>query len=174
MNHCLQEEALWLLSEGSGSEKTRTHVANCAQCTERLQQLTSDVQVLSHVLQEAPPQVVVTRSQRALAWGWISLAAACVATFALVWSLAPPREPIPRRMNAAPVMQNEEMVNVLEKEVYSALFTNDDLDVAEFPSRMSTLTYVQAALDGGWPCERGPLPQRAACDQRPFFLAMED
>jgi hypothetical protein len=77
-------------------------------------------------------------------------------------------------MNAAPVIQNEEMVNVLEKEVYSALFTNDDLDVAEFPSRMSTLTYVQAALDGGWPCERGPLLQRAACDQRPFFLAMED
>jgi hypothetical protein len=174
MSQCLQDETLWLLSEGGGNEETRAHVANCAQCAARLQQLTSDLQVLSHVLQEAPPQVAVKRPRRAWAWRWISLATACAATLALVWSLDPLREPVPQRTSAASTMQNEEMANVLEQEVYSALFTDDGLEVTEFPSSLSTLTYVQAALDGNWPCERSQLLQRATCDQRPFFLAVED
>jgi hypothetical protein len=70
--------------------------------------------------------------------------------------------------------REKEIVDMLENDVYTALFTNEDLNLVTVPARVSTLAYVQAALDGGWPCERAGLRKQEVCEQRPIFLAREN
>lgn len=175
MSRCLGEKALWAVHEGEGSQKERAHARNCARCAARLQQLGGDLRVLSQVLCEAPPVPASAPVRRPLVWRWVAFAAvAGAASLALLWNGALTLDPSARKAPQAAFMRQEEAVDILEKEVYSALFTNVDLDMIALPARVSTLTYVQAALDGGWPCEPATLLKRATCDQRPFFLLFED
>jgi hypothetical protein len=111
---------------------------------------------------------------RVFPWRWVSVVAAGAVIFALVWNGFLTRNPRSSQLPAFPAMRQEEVVKVLENEVYDALFSNDDLAAVEFSTRVSTLAYVQAALDGGWPCERRRTSERAVCDQRPFFLRAGD
>jgi len=170
MNRCLREEALWFVFEGGGERKEREHVERCERCSTRLRQLQSEVQTLSQVLREVPPAPVKVFTPHRFFWPWVPLMAAGVAALMFVWNgllLQNPRKPQATTLSAA---QQEEIVKILENEVYDALFTNDGLVAIEFSSRVSTLAYVQAALDGGWPCE----PRRAVCDQSPFFLRIKN
>jgi hypothetical protein len=91
-----------------------------------------------------------------------------------VWNGLLTQELRPPQPTASTALRQEEIVEILADEVSSALFTNDDLAAVEFSTRVSTLAYVQAALDGGWPCERHQARRRAVCAQRPFFLTAED
>jgi hypothetical protein len=174
MSRCLREEALWLVSEGGGSRVDREHVEHCEKCSARLRQLKSDVQLLSWVLRETPPVQAKDFAFRGSLWRWASVAAVGAVALALVWNGLLTRELRPPQPTASTVARQEEIVDILADEVSSALFTNDDLAAVEVSARVSTLAYVQAALDGGWPCERRQARRRAICDQRPFFLTAED
>jgi hypothetical protein len=174
MNRCLHEEALWLVFEGGGSRVDREHVEHCEKCSAWLQQLKRDVQLLSWVLQNPPPAPAVTHAPRVLLWRWVPVVAVGAAALALVWNGLFTREVRPPQSTSSTVVRQEEVVEILADEVSSALFTNDDLPAVEVSARVSTLAYVQAALDGGWPCERRQARRGAVCDQRPFFLTAED
>ena len=174
MSRCLREEALWAVLEGGGSRVDREHVEHCEKCSARLRQLNSDVQLLSRVLRETPPIQAKIVAFRGFPWRWASAAAVSVAVLAFVWNGLFMRELRPPQPPAPIVMHQEETVEILADEVSSALFMNDDLATVEFSTRVSTLAYVQAALDGDWPCERHPAQRRVVCDQRPFFLTAED
>jgi hypothetical protein len=174
MSLCLREEALWLVFEGAGSRLDREHVEQCEKCSARLRQLKSDVQLLSWVLRDPPPAPATAHTPRVLRWRWVSVIAVGAAALAFVWNGWLTREVRPPQPTASTVTRQEEIAEILADEVSSALFTNDDLPAVEVSTRVSTLVYVQAALDGGWPCERRQARRRAVCDQRPFFLTAED
>jgi hypothetical protein len=173
MSRCLRDEGLWVLHEGGGNDAQRVHVKECVKCAARLQQLGSDLRVLSQVLREAPPIAAVERARRG-SWRWAPLAAACAAAVFVVWNGIVIDQRPTQTTTVASAQRDQEIIETLEHEVYDSLFTNEDIDLALMPRRVSTLTYVQAALDGGWPCERATLFKRAACDQRPFFLMGEN
>ena len=174
MNRCLRDEELWLLHEGEGSEAHRTHMAVCGKCSVRLRQLGEDIHLLSRTLREAPPVPTPARSRSFLSWRWIPVAAACAATIFILWNGVPTKEPSRHRTTVSSVAREKEIINMLENDVYTALFTDEDLDLVTAPARVSTLAYVQAALDGGWPCERTGLRKQEVCEQRPIFLGIEN
>jgi hypothetical protein len=101
------------------------------------------------------------------------VAAGAAIAFAL-WNGVLTEDSPRQRPTVSSVVREKEIVEVLEKDVYAALFTNEDLDLIAAPTRVSTLAYVQAALDGGWPCERAAPRQQTICDQRPIFLVREN
>ncbi|MGE0681202.1 MAG: hypothetical protein AB7P69_09940 [Candidatus Binatia bacterium] len=174
MRRCLREEALWLVFEGSGSRVDREHVEHCEKCSTRLRQLKTDVQFLSRVLRDPPPAPAAAHTPRVLLWRWASVVAVGAAALALVWNGWLTWKVRPPQPTASTMTRQAEIVEILADEVSSALFTNDDLAAVEISARVSTLAYVQAALDGGWPCERRPARRGAVCAQRPFFLTAED
>lgn len=174
MNRCLRDEELWLLHEGGGSDAHRTHMAGCGKCSVRLRQLGKDIRVLSRVLREAPLVPASARSRSFLSWRWIPVAAACAATIFVLWNGVPIKESSQQRTTVSSVAREKEIINMLENDVYTALFTDEDLDLVTVPARVSTFAYVQAALDGGWPCERAGLRKQEVCEQRPIFLGIEN
>jgi len=174
MSRCLRDEALWLVFEGAGNQRDQAHVEQCEQCSARLRQLRNEVQLLSQVLREAPPVPTKVDVQHAFPWRWVSVVATGATALLLVWSGFLTRDSRSPQSPASDAARQEEIVKVLENEVYDALFTNGELPAVELASRVSTLAYVQAALDGRWPCERRRAPSRTVCDQQPFFLGGED
>lgn len=174
MSRCLRDEELWLCHEGGGRDAQRAHVAECAKCSARLRQLGEDLRVLSQVLREAPPDPAPARSRSLLSWRWIPVAAACAATFFFLWPELPTKEPSSYRTTTSSVAREKAIIDILEHDVYTALFTDEDLGVVDAPARVSTLAYVQAALDGGWPCERAGFRKQKVCEQRPIFLTIEN
>lgn len=174
MNRCLRDEELWLLHERSGSDVHRTHVAECAKCSARLRELGEDLRVLSRVLREAPPDPAPARWRSLPSWRWIPVATACAAAIFVLWSGVPTKEPPRQRTTASSLVREKEILDILEHDVYTALFTDEDLGLVDAPARVSTLAYVQAALDGGWPCERAGFRKQKVCEQRPIFLTIEN
>lgn len=174
MSRCLHEKTLWLVFERNGSRADRAHVEHCENCSARLQQLKSDVELLSWVLRGTPPVQAKSSAFYGFPWRWAAVATVSVAILVFVWNGLLTQEGRPLQPATATGVRQEAIVETLADEVSSALFTNDDLLAAEFSIRVPTLAYVQAALDGGWPCERHPASRRVVCDQRPFFLLVED
>lgn len=170
MNRCPRDEELWLLHEGGGNDTHRAHVEKCAKCSVRLRQLREDLRILSRVLREAPPSPALARSRTLLSWRWIPVAAVSAATLVVLWHEILTKEPPRQRATVSSIAREKEIIDALENDIYPALFTEEELDVTTLPARVSTLAYVQAALDGGWPCERAGLRKRKVCEQRPIFL----
>ena len=170
MSRCLRDQALWLVFEGEGSEKDRAHVEGCHSCATRLRRLQKEVETLSQVLREAPPDSTTTATARSFSWRWVPVVATGAAALVFIWTGLYRETPDLPQATTANAPRQEEIVTILENEVYDALFTNDDLPAIEGSSQVSTLAYVQAALDGRWPCEHRHAPRRTVCDQHPFFV----
>jgi hypothetical protein len=94
------------------------------------------------------------------------MAAAFAATLALVWGGLW----LQQSFHAARHAGNEEVLRFLENEVSPALFATVDAHEVEVPAPVSNLTYVEAALEGEWPCEQQGLFLDTTCDVHPFPL----
>ena len=175
MSRCLSEETLLLLSEGEGTREDRAHLTKCQVCTIRYQRLGKDLTLLGQVLREPPPRPVVFRERRFPALRWVPVAVAGVTIVVLLWgrgqwselSQAPPTIP-PPSPTAADEIQDEDLARFLAKAVGPAIFSTADLGVKDLPQRATSLSYLQAALDGGWPNERCEEGRTKDCDSDPF------
>ena len=56
MNRCLKDKALFLLHDGEGTSAQQTHLKECEACAARYQQLRRDLETISQVLREEPPE----------------------------------------------------------------------------------------------------------------------
>jgi hypothetical protein len=66
------------------------------------------------------------------------------------------------------------VLRFFQKEVSPALFATVDLHLKEVPTAVSTFTYLEAAVEGGWPCEQHAPFLALTCDVPPFpFLLSE-
>jgi hypothetical protein len=55
MTRCLQDKALFLLSEGEANEEQRAHLQRCQICSKRYAEIKQDLRLITHTLQQKPP-----------------------------------------------------------------------------------------------------------------------
>jgi len=171
MNRHLPDEVLWSLHEGGGTSAERTHVENCVACRTRFQRLEHDLKVLRQVLREAPP-LAAPQPRRAWQIRWVPAVAVMALTLVLAWGqewlrvLTLPVSPQEAR-------KNQETVQFLTKEIPRALFSTNDLHPGKLPAHATSLAYLQAALDGGWPSEPCEPSDSTNCEPDIFSLLLE-
>ena len=55
MSRCLEDKALFLLSEGEANEEQRAHLQRCQICSKRYYDIKQDLRLITHTLQQKPP-----------------------------------------------------------------------------------------------------------------------
>lgn len=171
MNHHLPDEQLWLLSEGGGTSEDRRHLEECNACTVRYQQLVRDLEVLAGVLQEPPPVQAAPQPQRALHIRWVPAVVVMTATLLLVWGQDWLRE-LASPGSTTGVRREE--IAFLTKEIPLALFATAELNPGRLPARATNFSYLQAALDGGWPTEPCDPSRTPDCEPDLFARLLEE
>ena len=168
MKRCLREYPLVMLYLGEGTQEERTHLASCEGCSRRYQHLAQDWQRIEHSLRAGPPQRMWVRPSLPLTQRWLPVAAALAATVLLV--LASARGWQPASPVIAKTTPQEEVVSFVETTVVPALFADETLPDIVPPAPISDETYVQAAIDGEWPCEQDVSTSELSCDPHTFPL----
>jgi hypothetical protein len=148
MNECLDDWTLFLLTEGEGSAAQRLHVASCATCSRQQRRLLRASEVAGRILREGPwPERTKRRPRTVVTW-LLPLAAAAVLVMAV------------NMRGHAPRLVGSEAVPLSMTDVSNALFAVDTQ--GEDPAPDSQYAYLEAAMDGDWPCEG----QETALDPR--------
>jgi len=168
MKRCLREYTLVILYLGEGTQEERIHLASCEGCSQRYQHLAQDWQRIEHSLRAGPPQHMRVRPVPSLTQRWVPVAAALAAIVLLVLASVRGWHP------ASPVVEKttpqEEVVNFVETTVGPALFADETIPSVLPPTPVSSETYVQAALDGEWPCEQNESNSSLSCGVHAFPL----
>ena len=149
MKRCLSERALLEVHSRDGTAVQQEHLRLCADCAERYDQLTEDLEVLHHALEAAPPAVEVRRVVPF--WiGWVPMAAAAVALLAIVVSALLLREPTTPPVQ---IVSRSNTVSAFAADVSAALF-EDSAPTTTVAFTTTDAPYLQAALNVGSPCTR--------------------
>ncbi|MGE0826024.1 MAG: hypothetical protein AB7G75_24280 [Candidatus Binatia bacterium] len=182
MKQCLSEETLLLLYEGSGTPADRGHALRCQICTLRYERLAADLKLLSQVLREPPPKPkpVTIVAWRPPSWRWIPVAVAGAAVLLILWAqwdlessgLHQGTQPPPSVVAAK--VSDEELARFFAGVVRPALASVADLGTAQLPEHPTNLSYLQAALDGGWPREHCKRERQPGCDDDSFALLFDE
>jgi len=170
MNACLRERTLLLLSAGEGTNEQRTHVATCAACATRYRRFVHELEGIEQTLRETSPPPAVSPRLLPMRWRWRPVAAAFAATLALVWGGLWLRQPSSPPVSMA--ARTEDLSLLLENELAPALFAMVDVRADPMPIQVSNSVYLQAALEGGWPCEWQEPFLTLACEIHPFPLLL--
>jgi len=170
MKSCVSDDTLLLCYLDEAPASVRSHVATCASCASRYQQLN---QTLAHAEQElqtgCPPHRPSQRTS--FSHWWFPAAAAIAAVVVIFWSVAvrPPPEPLVHTG-----VHDPEVRRFLAREVSPALSVTNGLSVTPIPAPVSSAGYVYAALAGGWPCEQTNSLVPLQCEVAPFFFFFAD
>src|SRR5262245_39220429 len=140
MNPCLEDKALFLISEGEVSEEQRSHLLSCPACAKRYQEMGRDLRFITQTLQQEPPAVrIVTRSP--IGYKSLPLAAGVLLAIALLWGESRLSRPVSSPEQAL----NGDISQFLEQ-VSEAIFDRGNIREVETPSSESDLASVQVAL----------------------------
>ena len=168
MNTCLRNRALLLLSAGEGTSEQQAHLATCTVCAARYRQFVGELESIERILRTPPPPAAPFFRRLTLRGPWLPAVALAV-TVALVWG------GVWLRQLSRPIVAEEtshDVVSFLADQVSPALFATADVRLAEVPTPVANLTYLQAALDEGWPCEQQEPFPTTRCDMHPFPLLL--
>jgi hypothetical protein len=177
MRRCVSDKRLLAISESRGTIPERSHVKGCESCTARLQYLTADLALIVQVLREPPPQPQTIPVRQSFRLGWVPVVAVGAAALLGVWntewrpSLTSLLTPTP---GPSIQEQEEEIVELLATNVVPALFATHEFGGGTLPKDVTNLSYVTAALDGGWPKGQCPRGRTQGCDDDPFALLFEE
>ena len=140
MNACLEDKALFLISEGEVSEEQRSHLLSCPACAERYHEMGRDLRFITQTLQLEPPALrIVARAP--IVYRSLPLAAGVLLAIALLWGesrLSRPDSPSEQSFNG-------DMSQFLEQ-VSEAIFDRGSIREVETASSESDLASVQVAL----------------------------
>jgi hypothetical protein len=178
MKRCVSEKRLLALFEGRGTIPERAHVKGCESCTVRLQQLSAELALLVQVLREPPPPLPqAVPVQQSFRFGWVPVAVVGIVIALFLWSKEW-RLPVPVWTSLTPgssvQVHEKEIAEFLTKEVVPALFATQEFGNRRLPAHATTLAYLAAALDGGWPQERCEQKRVQGCESDPFALLFEE
>jgi hypothetical protein len=171
MNTCPRDRALLLLAAGEGSPHHHRHIESCQHCTERYHRFARNLTLIEKTLEETSPPITMARLPVFSRWRWQPVAAALAAASLLIggsWRLW--------TASSHPTFvasQDKEKVEQFWEEVLApALFAETDTRILVTQSSPSNTAYLQAALDGGWPCEwqDNTVPPRCAAHSFPFVF----
>jgi hypothetical protein len=165
MNHCLSERMLFriYLHERLGTE--RAHLRLCADCAERYDDLTEDLETISRVL-EAPPPASKIRGVSPW-WRWVGVATACTALIALVVGVTQPRDEA-----GIEVAAGTSAVSAFAADLSAALFATSGTHARR--QFAEEAPYLTAALEAGEPCTRDRFLTGECNDQLSALLMDSD
>lgn len=174
MTRCLREYTLVMLHIGEGTQEEQTHLADCDHCSQRYQDLRRDWQRIGTAFHGAPPPRKERQPSFSLVQRWGPIAAAMATVvffFAASTRWWQPTAPV-----VVTTTPQEEVASLVEDEdtVVPALFADESLTDVVLPTPVSDETYVQAALDGEWPCEQDEANSIYACEVPTFSLLLGD
>jgi hypothetical protein len=169
MSGCLSDQALLKLMAEDDRTDRHAHLRCCARCMARYQRLTRNLRAIEHILvTTAPPTPPAADRPRALV-AWMPAVVALTATLLVAWIgwRRPPVFVSPLPPSAA---QADMTYQILANDIAPALFAATDVRSPVLPTPASSISYLQAALDGGWPCEYRALFAATSCE--PLALAL--
>ena len=168
MIRCLSEKQLWELYEAGGSASERAHLDSCDACQWHYQHLARDLELIGQVLQEPAPQTVPLVPRRTPSMKWVPAVAALAASGLIVWGAVLVWEPLKMAWTGWSSYDEEtvKIAQMMEHELMPVLFSTTEAGFGSLPEQATDLDYLQAALDGNWPCERSG----QACGTDPFSL----
>lgn len=171
MNICLRDRTLLLLAAGEGTGEQHAHLKTCPPCAARYQGFVRDLEAIEQVLQKTAPSPAVFSLPPFLRARWIPAAAVLTATVLLIWGGVWLQQP--SQLLTANEAAREEVLRFLEDEVSPALFATVDTHVVPVPNPVSNFTYLEAALEGEWPCEQQEPFLNPTCEGHPFPLLVK-
>jgi hypothetical protein len=148
MKRCLSERGLLRVSTGEGASAEQIHLWLCADCAERYDALTNDLQAIGDVLVQAPPRGLMTSRAATVLVRWVPAAAAAMVLLGVGLAVTRLLTPAPVQVAAA----RSETVSAFAADVSEALFATDD--TSDGAQIAFDAPYLQAALDAGLPCTR--------------------
>jgi hypothetical protein len=174
MSRCLREETLWLLSEGEGTSAERTHLEGCADCARRYEQLTQDLKKLGRVIQKGSFLSPTARPRRVRSFRWGYATAAIVALLVVIWGGVWLREPAQFLWSAlsAETLDGEDL-QFLQEEVFPAMFSTTGIGLGTLPGHATDGAYLEAAVNGGWPCAQQESSDLSGCDTDMFSFLLD-
>lgn len=172
MNTCLKDSTLLLLLADGGTSEQRTHLDTCDVCASRYRRINHDLQAIEHVLWETSPAPIVPSRLSIPRVRWLPVAAVLTVIVIVLWSNGWLRHP--PQQSVSTKTATKEVVDLLTREVSPALFATADARVVPIPTPVSTEVYLEAALEGGWPCARQEASPYAECDFYPLPIFFEE
>ena len=140
MNACLEDKALFLISEGEVSEEQRSHLLSCPACAERYHEMGRDLRFITQTLQLEPPALRIA-ARAPIVYRSLPLAAGVLLAIALLWGESRLSRPDPPSEQSF----NGDMSQFLEQ-VSEAIFDRGSIREVETASSESDLASVQVAL----------------------------
>jgi hypothetical protein len=85
MTRCLDDKALFLLSEGEASEEQQSHVQTCPACMERYAEIQQDLRLITQTLEQEPPPALWAKPRSTIFYRSLPIAAGVLLAVALMW-----------------------------------------------------------------------------------------
>jgi len=170
MSHCLSEHALLKLIAGDEATHRRAHLTHCLQCTARYQQLTRTLHAIEHTLATTAPAALPVEDRPRQSIVWIPAVVVLTVMLLVAW-VGWWRPSLLRSSPSQRTVQTEQIYQFLATEVAPAVFGAADVEPPELPTPASPASYLQAALDGGWPCEYRESFSSPPCEPSSFVSA---
>lgn len=140
MNPCLEDKALFLISEGEVSEEQRSHLLSCPACAERYREMGRDLRFITQTLQQQPP-ALPTAARSPILYKSLPIAAGVLLAIALLWG----ESRLSRTDSSSEQILNADVSQFLEQ-VSEAIFDRGGIREVETASSESDLASVQVAL----------------------------
>ena len=159
MSRCLPPWTLFVVSLGEGKPEQRSHLMKCAHCAARYREAIGVTELAAHVLREGPlPERAPARRPVWRPWS-MAVAAAAAIVLTLVWRGVPDEA----RRQVAMTETAGEVPRLSLVHVSRVLFPPEGFP----PSVDSDGVYLEAALQGEWPCEREAGEPDTQCEDEP-------
>ena len=140
MNPCLEDKALFLISEGEVSDEQRSHLQSCAACAERYHEIGRDLRCITQTLQQEPPALRIA-ARAPIVYRSLPIAAGVLLAMALLWG----ESRLSRPNSSSEQIPNSDVSQFLEQ-VSEAIFDRGSIREVEAVSSESDLASVQVAL----------------------------
>ncbi|HXG20059.1 MAG TPA: hypothetical protein VNN62_13420 [Methylomirabilota bacterium] len=170
MSRCLSEHALLKLLAGDEATHRRAHLTHCLHCTARYQQLVRTLRAIEHTLATTVPPAPHIEDRPRMSVLWIPAVVVLTAALLVGW-VSWWRPPSFISSTPPSAVQTEQIYQFLTTEVDPAVFAAADVGSPVLPTPASPASYLQAALDGGWPCEYREPFASSPCEPPSFALA---
>ena len=140
MNPCLEDKALFLISEGEVSDEQRSHLRSCPACAERYHEIGRDLRCITQTLQQEPPTLRIA-ARSPIVYRSLPIAAGVLLAMALLWG----ESRLSRPDSSSERIPNSDVSQFLEQ-VSEAIFDRGSIREVETVSSESDLASVQVAL----------------------------
>ena len=141
MTRCLEDKALFLLSEGEASEEQRFHMQNCQLCTKRYHEIERDLRLITQTLRQESLPLPVATARAPIFFRFLPIAAAVLLAIVLMWG---------ESRLWRPELSSEQRfsgdVSQFLEQVSDAIFNAGNIEAVDPTSSDSDLTSIQVAL----------------------------